>query len=174
MLVTDPNLGNVLRIFQISAYAPTSDSHDADISNFEDALAAAISFCNSEDILVICMDVNANIGCENSDRFENGAHRNIGPYGISHINRAGQRLRTFLNIHNLVALTSFFKKKHYGTWQHPRSKLQHQLDHIFFSGKDFTRFTDAESCRFGQLIDSDHRAVKCCLRFAPHLRKKTW
>jgi hypothetical protein len=34
------------------------------------------------------------------------------------------------------------------------------------------RFTDAETCCFGHLIDSDHRAVKCCLRLAPYLRKK--
>ena len=78
----------------------------------------------------------------------------------------------FLNLHNLVALTSFFKKKDYGTGQHPRSRLQHNLDHMFVSSKDFMRFTNAETCRFGQFINIYHRGVKCCLRFAPHLRKK--
>ena len=82
-------------IFQISAYAPTSDPHEANIVHFEDALAATISHCGLEDILVIWMDANASIGCENSDKFIDGAHRIIGPYGISHINRVGQRLRTF-------------------------------------------------------------------------------
>jgi hypothetical protein len=133
MLVTDSNSGNVLRFFQISAYAPTSDSQEANIIHFEDALAKTISHCGLEDILVICMDANASIGCKHSDRSIDGANRIIGPCGISHINRVGQRLRTFLNIHNLVAFTPFFKKKHYGTWQHPRSKLQHQEDRIFVS-----------------------------------------
>jgi len=152
--------------FSISIYAPTSDSQEADIVHFEEALAAIISHCGLEDILVICMDANESFGCENSDKSIDGAHRIIGSYGISHTNRVGQRLRTLLKIHNLVALTSVFIKKHYGTWQHPRSKLKHQLDHMFVSGKDYTRFTNAESCRFGQLIDSDHRPVKFCLRFA--------
>ena len=172
MLVNDPASGDDLGIFQISAYAPTSDSSDDDITCFETALARAIAHRAPKDILVICADSNASIGCENSDKTDDCAHRAIGPFGIPHINQAGRRLRTFLDLHNLVALSSFFKKKHYGTWQHPRSKQQHQLDHIFVSGKDFTRFTNAGSCRFGQLIDSDHRSVSCCLRFAPHLRKK--
>jgi hypothetical protein len=66
-----------LQIFQISTYAPTSDSHDADIVHFEDALATAISHCGLEDILVMCMDANASIGCKNSDKCIDGAHRNI-------------------------------------------------------------------------------------------------
>ena len=95
------------------------------------------------------MDANASIGCDISSENEDASHRVICPFGIPHINGAGHRLKAFLNLHNLVALTSFFKKKYYGTWQHPRSKLHHELDHIFVEGKDFMRFTIAETCRFG-------------------------
>ena len=49
--------------------------------------------------------------------------------------------------------------------------MQHQLDHIIISWSDLKRFTDAGGCG-GQLIDSDHRAVKCKLRFAVRLRRK--
>ena len=56
------------------------------------------------------MDVNASIGCEISDRAEDGAYRTIGPFGIPHTNRDGYRLRYVLNIHNYGALTSFLKK----------------------------------------------------------------
>ena len=66
----------------------------------------------------------------------------------------------------------FLKKKQYGTMQHPSNKLQHQLNFIFVSGKDFTRFTNAKSYHFCQFIDRDRRVVKCRLRFAPHMRKK--
>jgi hypothetical protein len=66
------------------------------------------------------------------------------------------------------------KKKHYGIGQHPRSKLQHQLDHMFGSGKDYTRFTNAKSCRFGQLIVCDHRAVKYFYDLRRIFGKKRW
>ena len=135
MLVKDPASGKDLGIFQISAYAPTSDSTDDDITCFETALAAAIAHRAPEDILVICADCNASIGCNKSDNTDDCAHRAIGPHGIPHLNQAGRRLRTFLDLHNLVALSSFFKKKHYGTWQHPRSKNLHQIDHIFVASK---------------------------------------
>jgi hypothetical protein len=42
MLILDIDLGKPLRIFRISAYAPTSDSPEADITNFENSLTAAI------------------------------------------------------------------------------------------------------------------------------------
>jgi hypothetical protein len=62
------------------------------------------------------------------------------------------------------------KKRQYGTWQHPRSKLQHH--YIFALQHDLKRFTNCESCAFGQLIDSDHRAFKCSIRFLVHLQRK--
>ena len=34
------------------------------------------------------------------------------------------------------------------------------------------RFCDSGSCRFGQLLDCDHRVVSCTLRFRVHLQKK--
>ena len=34
------------------------------------------------------------------------------------------------------------------------------------------RFTNCESCAFGQLVDSDHRVVKCSFRFFVHLQRK--
>ena len=55
---------------------------------------------------------------------------------------------------------------------HPRSKLQHQLDHILISRGDLCRFTDAGSWRRGQLLDSDHRAVQCSMRIVVRLQRK--
>jgi hypothetical protein len=172
MLVNELVSGDDLGNFQISTYSSTSNSSNEDITYFEIATTRAIAHRAPKDILLVCVDSNTSIGCENNDMINDCVHRAIGPFGIPHINQDGRRLRTFLDIHILDALSSFFKKIHYGTLQHPRSKQQHKLDHIFVSGKDFTRFTDAESCRFGQLVDNDHRSVCCSLRFAPHMRKK--
>ena len=173
MLVTDPSNGKPMGIFQISAYAPTSDASDDDKSTFERNLTSAIARRKPGDLLIICADANASIGKGTPDRHdENDRHITIGPHGLLHLNDAGCRLRSFLALHGLALLSSFFKKQYYGTWQHPCSKHQHQLDHNFVLGADVKRFKDAGSCRFGQLIDSDHRVVRCSLRFAVHLQGK--
>ena len=68
------------------------------------------------------MDGNSSMGTNNG---------NIrGPFGGPHTNDAGRRMHSFLSIRGLTTTTTFFQKKSYGTWIHPRSKLPHQLDHI--------------------------------------------
>ena len=172
LLVTDPTSGKHLGIFIISAYAPTADASDTLKSEFEDTLANAINRRSTGDVLVICADVNASLGRNIPTRNDDVTYASVGSYGIEHINAAGRRLRSFLELHELASLSTFFKKKYYGTWQHPRSKLQHQLDHIFIFKPDIRRFTNCESCAFGQLIDSDHRAVRCSIRFLVSLQRK--
>ena len=173
-LIVEDESKQQLGIHFIAAYAPTTDKKDpgkdeATKDAYEESLAAAISLRKPGDVLLICADANASIGRGSLDG--SGDNTVVGPYGIDHLNDAGRRLRSFLNMNNLVSLSSFFKKKYYGTWQHPASKLQHQLDHVFTSRSDLKRFTDAGGCS-GQLIDSDHRAVKCSLRAALRLQKK--
>jgi hypothetical protein len=46
MLITDIDLGKPLRIFQFFAYAPTSDSPEADDTYCENALTASILYCD--------------------------------------------------------------------------------------------------------------------------------
>jgi len=132
MLVLDSTTGKHLGIFMISAYAPTSDASETDHSDFEDSLSSAISRRKPGDILVICADANASLGrCEHKGN-DDDVYTVVGPHGLDFINSAGRRLRSFLELlHTLTSLSSFLKKKHYGTWQHPRSNLQHQLDYIF-------------------------------------------
>ena len=175
MRVIDPTTGKHLGIYMISAYAPASDASEDIKLEFEDSLVTSISRRHFGDILIICADANASLGRSNFTSKQNNTDTissAIGPHEFNHVNAAGRRLRSFLELHDLAALSSFFKKKHYGTWQHPRSKLQHQLDHIFVSKSDLCRFTNCESCAFGQLVDSDHRCVRCSLRFLIHLQRK--
>jgi hypothetical protein len=138
---------------------------------FEDSLATAISRRHVGDVLIIRVDANASLGRDDSKR-NNDTLSSIGPHGFMHINAAGRRLHSFLELHDLATLSSFFKKQYYGTWHYPRSKLQHQLDHVFVLKSDLRRFTNCESCAFRQLIDSDHRCVRCALRFLVHLQRK--
>jgi hypothetical protein len=119
MRVIDPTTGNHLGIYMISAYASTSDASEDIKLEFEDSLASSISRRHFGDILIICADANASLGRSNSNSKQNNTGTltsAIGPRGFNHVNVAGRRLLSFLELHDLAALSSFFKKKHYGTW----------------------------------------------------------
>ena len=148
-----------LGLFIISAYAPISTASDADWDAYYDTLGCAISRARPGDTVIIGTDANASIGRGRLDGSCNDTRAGgVGPHGLVHINETGRRMRSFLETHALASLASFFRKKHYGTWQHPRSKMMHQLDHILVSRDELKRFRDAGSLP-GQLLGSDHRPV---------------
>ena len=59
-----------------------------------------------------------------------GSRRSIGLFALKHQNRAGVRFSTYLEVNNLVAVTTYYKKNNSTAWTLPRSKLLHQIDHI--------------------------------------------
>ena len=164
-----------LGLFLISGYAPVSTASDEDWDTYYDSLASARARAHPSDIIIIGTDANASVGRGSLDGSgdDDACAGAVGPYGFDHINASGRRLRTFLESNELCSLASFFQKphNHYGTWQHPRSKLMHQLDHILVQRRELKRFTDAGSLG-GQLICSDHRPVGCKLRVALQLRRR--
>ena len=166
----EDSAGRKQGLFQVASYAPISTAPDTEKDEYETALACVLSRRQSGDIVIVCADTNASIGrgCLGGQNVNYGA---VGSHGIDFLNDSGRRLRSFMELHDLAALSSFFKKPFYGTWLHPCSKLQKQLDHIMISRCDLKRFTDAGAC-CGQLIDSDHSAVFCKLRFTVRLRRK--
>jgi len=160
-------------IFLVSSYAPTSAHTTAERNAHEANLARLIARRRPGDVLVIGTDANASIGRGSLQAGSNDSERRgaVGPFGIPFVNAAGRQLRSFLETQQLASLSSFYRKRHYGTWIHPCSKLDKQLDHILVSQADRRRFTDAGSCPF-QMINSDHRAVGCRMRFAVSLERK--
>ena len=70
-----------------------------------------------------------------------------------------------------MAVTTYYKKNHYTTWTHPRSKSPHQIDHIITQKYDFCRFIDAGAT--SPLIFSDHKAFMYKLRISAHLKKQS-
>ena len=103
-------------------------------------------------------------------RGENPTMTAVGPHGCKHLNPAGERFRTYLEVNGLTAATTYFKKKVYGTWTHPRSKRLHQIDHFITSKSDFCRLTDAGCSK--PLVDSDHLAIMCKLKIKARLKKR--
>ena len=150
----------------VSAYAPDSSQPQEVFDEFIENLEVCTQRKRPSDILVIGGDFNASMGtsCDNNNN-------SLGPFGITHINEAGRKMRTFLSVNDLVACSTFFQKRNYGTWQHPRSKKLHQIDHIVTAKSNFKCFTDTGITE--PILDSDHRALRCKLRLACRLRRSS-
>ena len=167
----DPSKQKRLGILFGSCYAPVSsastdvwDAYYADVTQL-------LSHQHAGDVVVLCTDGNASIGCGQLDGSTRTRSSSVGPFGLPHLNNSGRRLRCFLETNALASLASFYRKPYYGTWMHPASRKMHQLDHLVVSRADVFRFTNAGSV-CGQLIDSDHRAIGGKLRVALRLQKK--
>ena len=158
-------------IFLVSAYAPIGAAPQADWDVFFSDLEDCIAKKQNNDILLIGADINSSLGrADNgSDDAQDAASSPIGSFGLKHRNASGERFYTFLASNGLRALSTFFKKKHYGSWCHPRSKKLHQLDHILVESKDFNNFTDCG--RSTQVVSSDHMPVRCKLRLESNLKR---
>ena len=157
-----------IRVYLVSAYAPVGNAKQHLWDNFFQRLELCINRKRKNDVLVLGCDTNSSMGTIANNRDLDKS--SIGKFGLSHRNHAGIRFHSFLEINGLIVLTTYFRKKKYATWSHPRSKLPHQIDHIVCQKSDFMRFTDA--CSTKPLIDSDHCAIKCKIRFFSPQKKK--
>ena len=156
-LKLDDDKRRPVNIFLVSAYCPVGKADPELWEEFFERLDTCMSRKVKDDILMIGMDSNSSIGTMKRDDHPDMTA--VGPYGLNHINAAGERLRTYLEVNNLVSLTTYFKKSAYATWIHPRSKKPHQIDHFITSKSDFKRIVDAG--RTNPILDSDHLAESC-------------
>ena len=171
-LLTKDCHGKDIGIFLVSAYAPIGVSDQCLWDKFFDCLDTCISRKYQNDILVIGSDTNSSIGTQTvPQQFDAGNFQSVGCHGIGHTNESGRRFLSYLEMNNHVALTTYFQKKTYGTWMHPRSKSLHQIDHFITSKDNFHRFRDAGITT--SLIDSDHRAIRCKLKVMSRLKKES-
>ena len=157
-------------LYLVSAYAPVGAAKQNEWDDFLAKMELCISRKPDKDILLIGCDTNSSLGIRNYRRDLN-EKSSVGKYGLPHRNKAGTRFNTFLEVNSLIAVTTYFQKKDYMTWRHPRSKLPHQIDHIISEKKDFSRFTNASAAC--PLLHSDHKSVNCCLRIASYFQKQT-
>ena len=157
--------GKLVCIFLVSAYCPVGSSDPEKWEEFLAQLDSCMARKSRGDVLIIGIDSNSSIGT--MQRGENPTMTAIGPHGCKHLNPAGERFRTYLEVNGLTAATTYFKKKTYGTWTHPRSKRSHQIDHFITSKSDFCRLIDAGCSR--PLLDSDHLAIMCKIRVKARL-----
>ena len=160
-LQTQDQKNNTTGIFLISAYAPVGVADKNVWEDFLNNLDQCISNKLPTDILIIGYDTNSSVGIKQI-HDKTLAMNAVGKFGLPHVNNAGIRFSIYLETNAFVALTTYFTKKSYMTWMHPRSKLPHQIDHIITEKYSFRRFVDAGAV--APLIDSDHHAVFAKIR----------
>ena len=155
-------------LFLVSAYCPVGKADPDTWEEFLTQLNACVARKHAGDQLLIGMDSNSSIGTMQREGLE--IMTAVGPHGNKHINAAGERLRSYLDVNNYVAVTTYFKKSSYSTWIHPRSKKPHQIDHFLTEKSQFACVVDAG--RTHPILGSDHLAIMCKLRVAARLKKR--
>lgn len=84
------------------------------------------------DIIVTGGDFNSSIGTNSGCKIletdsketrnrEMEASGGVGPFGIHHQNDAGRRLHSHIASKDFATCSTYFTKKQYGTWTHPRT-----------------------------------------------------
>ena len=77
-------------------------------SELEDILANVMNRRSIGDVLVICADANASLGRNNPTRNDDVTYASVDSHGIEYNNVVGRRLRSFLELHELASLSTFF------------------------------------------------------------------
>ena len=112
--------------------APCSGRSSAERQAFYGAVVAGIGNGGRRNALSYFLDAGASAGVGVHTKHRPAcASSSLGPYGVRHVNPAGQEFREFLPLQGLASAATFFKqssKKIFKTWWYPKSKQGHQLD----------------------------------------------
>ncbi len=164
------------KVLLVGAYAPVSSAPEGERELFLRKLQAAVESAERDALLVVGGDFNAQLGVRQPDSLVGVRDTVRGPFGIPHVNRAGEALLDVLVSCELRAVLSHFEKRTrkdffadnfdaaYGTWLHPGTKKPYTLDHWFMRQADFKYVTDAAVNSAG-VPKTDHRLVRLDLVF---------
>ena len=117
-----------LNIKVIQAYAPTSNTEEAEVEHFYEDLQDLLELTPKTDVLFIIEDCNAKVGNQET-------HGITGKFGLSVPNEAGQRLIEFCEENTLVIANTLFQqhKRRLYTWTSPDGQHRNQIDYILCS-----------------------------------------
>jgi hypothetical protein len=165
--------GVPVTILLVSAYSPIGSAPKAEREAYWDQLQACIDTCAKGEVLVIGTDANASAGRRSchDNAYAAGRDQVRGPFGEPHENTAGKELCSFSAVNGLCLPSTYFRKRHYVTWQNPCNKNWHQLDHFLVTQKDLKRVQDVGRIN-ERGTDSDHFAVGLRLRVCKTLKKQ--
>ena len=114
--------GKPFSITVIQAYAPTSNTKEAEVEWFYEDLQDLL------DVLFIIGDWNAKVGSQET-------HQVTGKFGLGVQNEAGQRQIKFCQENALVITNALFQKhkRRLYTWTSPDGQHRNQIDYILCS-----------------------------------------
>ena len=122
--------GKPFNIMVIQAYAPTSNTEEAEVERFYEDLQDLLELTPNKDVLFIIGDWNAKVGSQETPGI-------TGKFGLGLWNEVGQRLIEFCQENALVIANTLFQqhKRRLYTWTSPDG--QHLISLIiFFAAKD--------------------------------------
>ena len=112
----------------IQAYAPTSNTEEAEVEQFYEDLQDLLELTPKKDVFFIIGDWNAKLGSQETPGV-------IGKFGLGVQNQAGQRLIEFCQENALVKANTIFQqhKRRLYTWRSPDGQHQNHIDYILCS-----------------------------------------
>ena len=144
----------------ISVYGPTMQRPEFDKEKFYEQLGECIINAKGDAIIVLG-DFNARVGTD----WESWPSV-IGKHGVGKMNSNGLMLLEFCTRLNLSIMGTMFQLKNRlkNTWQHPRSKHWHQLDHVL-ANSQARRFITVTKINPSADCFTDHKLLicKCCI-----------
>ena len=141
-----------LNIKVIQAYAPTSNTEEAEVEQFYEDLQDLLELTPKTDVLFIIEDWNAKVGNQET-------HGITGKFGLSVPNEAGQRLIEFCQNALVIANTLFQQhKRRLYTWTSPDGQHQNQIEYILCSQRCRSPIYSAKT-RPGDDCASDHELL---------------
>jgi hypothetical protein len=124
--------------------------------------------CPADATPIIGGNFNASIGTANTtkDLFSSP----VGRHGNSHRNTSGDKLRDFMNRHELCSIDTFFEKRCHNTWSfNGDGERSYQIDHILAKRKELKKFIDCDTIAGAE---SEHTAVTAIMQIASIIPRK--
>ena len=120
--------GKPFNITVIQAYAPTSNTEEAEVEQFYEDLQDFLELTPNKDVLFIIGDWNAKVGSQETPGV-------TGKFGLGIQNEAGQRLIEFYQENALVIANTLFQqhKRRLHKWTSPDGQHQNRIDYILCS-----------------------------------------
>ena len=143
----------------ISCYSPTNVSEETELVDFYDELSCLVRSIPKHNVLVICGDINAQIG-------KNG-HNIYNLHNTS--NRNGQHLTDFMIENRLTCLNTNYQKREGKLWTYTyANNTKAQIDYVLINEKWKNSAINCEAYSSFEGMSSDHLIVtakiRLCLR----------
>lgn len=151
----------------VSVYGPTMQRSNEEKEHFYESLNTVVN-ANKQDQIIVLGDFNARVGCD-WELWPNV----LGKHGIGKMNSSGLILLEFCTQNRFTVMGSKFQLRNQfkSTWQHPRSKHWHQLDHVI-ANKSAKLGINVVKANIIADCFTDHRLIVCTCSFSLKKKKK--